>query len=131
MTLAPAWTAIFYGLMSLGVNVLGGAFAVRAGDRAGTVIEIMPSTSLLVPGDGDAAVQVRDGLAPPFLTTAVTLSVERTQDEVLGIAQQAGWRAVVAARGTHEVIEVWIENRVLLEVLTPAMLIERARPARS
>ena len=47
------------------------------------------------------------------------LSVELDDDEIMEIAKEAGWETAVRANGAFSVVEVWIENRLLLEVLSP------------
>ena len=40
---------------------------------------------------------------------------------MLAIAAREGWRALVLPRGGFDVIEFWIDNTVMIELLTPAM----------
>ena len=40
---------------------------------------------------------------------------------MLAIAAREGWRALVLPRGGFDVIEFWIDNTVMVELLTPAM----------
>ena len=47
------------------------------------------------------------------------LSVKLEDDEVMAIAKEAGWKTAVRPNGPFSVVEVWIENRLLLEVLSP------------
>jgi hypothetical protein len=37
------------------------------------------------------------------------------------LAQQQGWRAIELSRGSFNVIEFWVENRVMLELMTREM----------
>ena len=37
----------------------------------------------------------------------------------MAIAEEAGWETAVRGNGAFSVVEVWIENRLLLEVLSP------------
>ena len=45
----------------------------------------------------------------------------RTAEEIHTIGEREGWRAVRLSRGPHDVIELWLENRVMLELMTPEM----------
>ena len=59
--------------------------------------------------------------APGNTATHAALSVDRTTDEIPATTAAAGWRAHPADRGGFEVVEVWVEDRVMLEVAAPAM----------
>ena len=41
--------------------------------------------------------------------------------DILAIAEREGWRALRLPRGPFDVIELWIENTVMLELMTPDM----------
>jgi hypothetical protein len=49
------------------------------------------------------------------------VSVPRTAEEIIAVGQREGWRAERCSRGPHDVIELWVENRVMLELMTPEM----------
>jgi hypothetical protein len=56
----------------------------------------------------------------------VLLSVPREPEEVERIGAREGWRAKTFGRGighkpSFHVIEFWLENRLMIEVATPAM----------
>jgi hypothetical protein len=57
----------------------------------------------------------------------VLLSVPREAEEIERIGAREGWRAKTFGRGMQgrkpffHVIEFWLENRLLIEVATPAM----------
>lgn len=49
------------------------------------------------------------------------VGVERSAAEILTLARAAGWHARVCDRGgLFQVVEVWVENAYLVEVLDPA-----------
>lgn len=51
------------------------------------------------------------------------MSVEQSAADILAIARAAGWRARVCDRGGFfEVVEVWVENAYLVEVLDPIQM---------
>ena len=62
-----------------------------------------------------------DPRASGHTATHAAISVDLEVDEVLAIAAREGWRALVLPRGGFEVIEFWIDNTVMIELLTPAM----------
>jgi hypothetical protein len=93
-----------------------------AGDEQGTAVEIYPRGTEMFPADDEGQARFRRAPnASPFTATHATLSVERPVEEVLRLAEREGWRAVRMSRGPHEVIEFWLENAVMLEVMTPEM----------
>jgi len=47
--------------------------------------------------------------------------------EMLPDARREGWRAIELPRGTNHVIEFWIENAVMLELMTPDMAADYVR----
>jgi hypothetical protein len=51
-------------------------------------------------------------------------------EEIQATAAREGWRAARLSRGPHEVVELWIENAVMLEMMTPQMTADylAARP---
>jgi hypothetical protein len=55
------------------------------------------------------------------VTTHAAVSVNRNTDEIMALAVREGWRALELSRGSFNVIEFWIENRVMLELMTAEM----------
>jgi len=107
---------------------LEGAFMARTNDANGTMIEVYPERATLDIPERDDQVVFSENPAPPqFWPFHVLLSVPRDAEEVVGIAAREGWRAKTFGRGMRghkpffHVIEFWLENRVLIEVATPAM----------
>src|ERR687891_700250 len=99
-----------------------GAFIAWARDEAGTAIDCLPLGTELRPGEGEQEGQFAVGEHPsPYGATHVALSVERTEEEIKAVAEREGWRAVRCERGPFAVVEVWVENAVMLEFLTPEM----------
>ena len=100
-----------------------GAFVAMAGDDRNTTIEVYPRTAVMLPGEGDEMVVAGAAEAPPrhgCFHLAVATKLEA--DEVLAIGQREGWRAVRLSRaGIFDVIEFWIENSLMIEVLTAEM----------
>lgn len=99
-----------------------GGYIAWAPDQAGTAIEIYPSGTEMSPdAAGGQAQFAHNYFAQRMSATHAALSVDRTEDEILATAARAGWQASRLDRGGFDVIEVWVENRVMLEVMTPAM----------
>ena len=115
---------LFGGLpvLLLSVAVFRDSWIVWAGDEHGTAIEVYPVGTEMVPPDGPEQAQFREAAHPsPYVATHATVSVERTMEQIRDLAAEQGWRAAALSRGPHEVVEFWIENHVMLELMTPAM----------
>jgi hypothetical protein len=94
-----------------------------AGDEHGAAIEVYPVGTELFPdpaGVGQANFRHNPD-ATPFTATHATVSVDRTEEEVVALAEREGWTAIPCSRGEFDVIEFWVEDAVMLEVMTPDM----------
>jgi catechol 2,3-dioxygenase-like lactoylglutathione lyase family enzyme len=105
-----------------------GAFMVFAKDGHGTGVEIYPAGSVMRPdgeaGAGFAHLPATNGGSP----THFALSVDRSIDEVRTAAAERGWACFECDRGGHfHVMEVWVENAWLIEVLPPQFAAEYLR----
>jgi hypothetical protein len=57
-----------------------------------------------------------------FTATHAAVSVPLDQQQIEQIAVREGWQTLLGNRGPFfQVVEFWVENRVLLELLTPKM----------
>ena len=93
-----------------------------ATDEEGTAVEVYPVGTEMFPPDGPGQAAFRHNPdASPFVATHATISVRRSVEEIQEIARAEGWRAVQHSRGPHDVVELWIENAVMLELMTPEM----------
>ena len=99
------------------------AFIAMAGDARGSGIEVYPDTISLVPGAAEEMFDTTRTQAPPaFVATHLSIQCHRPQAEIEALAAREGWRAVRCSRGgLFDVIELWIENRTMIEVLTQDM----------
>ncbi len=109
---------------------LPGAAMAVSGDRHGTMIEVYPETVVMAPGEGEAPVVYRNVPAdhsPAGFHALLSVPHDRVTVERIGAA--AGWRTRFFSRAApglppvFHVVEVWVENRFLLEVV-PADMIE-------
>lgn len=100
-----------------------GSYIAFAGDEHGTAIEVYPAGTVLRPGQGADELQFAHQDPPQnFIATHAALSVALSETAIKEIGEREGWRAVRCDRdGLFEVIEFWLENTVLLELLTPEM----------
>lgn len=114
------------------VDLFGGAltkfgpyknsYIAWAGDEHGTAIEVYPAGTEMYPDAGPGQANFRHNPdASGFIATHATVSVDRSKEEILALASREGWRAIELSRGSFNVIEFWIENRVMLELMTEEM----------
>lgn len=106
--------------------VYPGSWAALAGDDRGSMIEVYPAGVRLEPGSGDAdAVGRRDDPHHRLTSTHMAIATALSTDEVHALAERFGWQAKYRKRGGRfGVIEFWIENMILIEVLTAEMQAE-------
>lgn len=99
-----------------------GSWVAFAGDWRSTILEVYPLGTELheAPGEADAI-----GIAAPvsgYSATHGAIATALEKDAVMAIAAREGWPAKYCKRGgVFGVIEVWIEGRQMMEVLTPEM----------
>lgn len=101
-----------------------GSYVAFAFDAYGTLIEVHPRGMELRPGVGKNAVRHQVNPYPSAYTaTHVAISVLVSETEIRSIAAREGWRVERYKRGDafFEVIEFWIENHLLLELLPPEL----------
>lgn len=97
------------------------SYIAFAGDDRGTAIEVYPMGTELVPDPALPALRESQG-GGRYTATHVALSVPLPQAEIERIAAREGWHTVVGQRGPFfQVVELWVENCLLLELLTPEM----------
>jgi hypothetical protein len=114
--------------------VAKGSWVAMAGDDRNTTIEVYPLGAELYPVDGDADSEARMSAEPRAHTpTHAAIASPLSEKEVYALAAEHGWVAKYRKRGgIFGVIEFWIEDSVLLEVLTDEMqqeYVTRATPA--
>lgn len=111
-----------------------GSFFVLANDGRGSAVEITPAGTVLMPGEGlpddndlDAVTEefeakfVQSDFRPTYVATHLNISTKKSIEEIREIARRQGWRVLVCNRGEglFQLVEVWIENTFMLEVMTP------------
>ena len=110
------------------------SYLVLANDGRGTAVEVTPAGTVLVPGEGlpdesdpDAPTEeyeakfVQTENAPRFVATHLNINTRKSIEEIREIAKREGWRVLVCNRGEglFQLVEVWLENTFMLEVMTP------------
>ena len=95
----------------------GSFFALQL-DEHGSGVEVYPAGTELEPGGTNGASFVRKearGHGP----THFALSVATDANKVEAIANREGWQCFRCNRGPFLVIEVWVENESMVEILPP------------
>lgn len=98
------------------------AWIVLAGDERRTALEVYPIDTVLREAEGDADAYGQATGHTSFTATHGAIATPLDQDAVLAIAAREGWPAKYRNRGgMFGVIELWIEGRQMMEILTPEM----------
>lgn len=103
-----------------------GAYVAIAGDERNSMIEVMPLDFEFVPGMGPAEAQGRINPSPSrFTAVHAAIASPLTEAEIHRIAEREGWIVKTCRRGgAFGVIELWLEDGFMLEVMTPEMQAE-------
>ncbi|MDG2520658.1 hypothetical protein P7B02_03810 [Caulobacter segnis] len=114
--------------------VVEGAWVAIARDGSGLGVEVFPQAAVHHQGegvsDGTAAqgpfvmpweTQIRhDGSAQSASGFHVAITSKLDAEQIIALGEARGWRAVHCERGgVFDLVELWIENRALVEVLPP------------
>ncbi|HEX4950319.1 MAG TPA: hypothetical protein VFZ34_26880 [Blastocatellia bacterium] len=92
---------------------------VLTGDEHGTLVEVLPLGTEICPDNGEAG--FRAGAGAPYVATHAYISVKTSVDTLLQIGEREGWLARVCDRGPFDLVEVWFENRQMIEFAPPEM----------
>jgi catechol 2,3-dioxygenase-like lactoylglutathione lyase family enzyme len=95
----------------------GSFFALQLDDH-GSGVEVYPAGTALEPNGSDGGSFVSRP-AGRYGATHFALSVATDADAVEQIAGRAGWQCFRCNRGPFHVIEVWVENETMVEILPP------------
>ena len=101
----------------------GSFFALQLDDH-GSGVEVYPAGTELRPGGEEGGGFVKAPKDQGYGATHFALSVGADKTKVEQIAERAGWHCVTCNRGPFHVIEVWVENDTMVEVLPPEFAAE-------
>ena len=102
-----------------------GSYIAIALDPYGTAIEFLPKGTVLKPSglDNEPVQFSEPNSAEVYTATHANIAVPTSETEIYAIANQEGWRAARCKRGDFfELIELWVENEVMLELLPPNLM---------
>lgn len=114
--------------------VVPGAWVAIANDGSGLGVEVVPAATAHHAGEGPAGVAAGGPVVMPWETQIrqdgdegsasgfhVAITTRLSAEEVIALGEAQGWRAVHCDRGgVFDLVELWIDNRSLVEVLPPA-----------
>lgn len=114
--------------------VAEGSWMAMSGDRFGTSIEVYPLGAELTPADGDAdSVAVMSPAPARYVATHAAVGTALSEVEIHALAAKEGWLSKYRKRGgMFGVVEFWVDNAFMIEVLTAEMqaeYLENATPA--
>ncbi|WP_317931136.1 hypothetical protein [Halioxenophilus sp. WMMB6] len=116
--------ARFWQSEALPFPMYNNSFVVFCGEESGSCIEIYPEATRLAPSTPELPALVADQ-SPPGGAFHAAISVPVSAEAIQAICQAANWFCQVGPRGNFfHVVEVWVENHTLLELLTPEMTAE-------
>jgi hypothetical protein len=99
-----------------------GSYVAFAADKYGTLIEVYPLGTEMIPGFDNQPIQFQNpNTENQFIATHAAISIPLEQSQIDSIAKRENWRCLRCSRGSFDVIEFWVENAVLLELATPEL----------
>ena len=103
-----------------------GAFIVFAQTDDGTAIEVYPA-GMQVQRGPDQIAFVQGPATSDSVASHICLTSDLSEAQLLDIGTQNGWTARTCNRGPFSCVEIWLEDRVLIEALDPAMTADYRR----
>jgi hypothetical protein len=87
-----------------------------------TFLEVIPRGRCLRYGTDEAEYRAGEDKEHRATETHLAICVERSEADILEIAERAGWptRSCDRGNGTFQLVEVWVDGTFLIEFLDPA-----------
>lgn len=92
---------------------------VLSHDQHGTMVEVLPLGTEMWPDDVEAGFHA--GNSAPYVPAHAYISVQVGVETLQQIGEREGWTVRVCDRGPFDLVELWIENRQLIEFAPPEM----------
>jgi hypothetical protein len=102
--------------------LIPGSYIVLPFDSHGTHIVVFKVGDVWVPGTAAESAQIFETTPTNFVAVHAAISVPTTHQQIAQIGQREGWRVLMRKQGDavpFSMIEFWVENRILLELLPP------------
>ncbi len=111
---------------------LPGATMMLADDGEGTGLEIYPDGTTMMPRQGEQQIEFGRAEGSTYFPFHFLMSLDTDRATVQRIGDREGWRTLNCWRGPpgnpqFELIEFWIENRVMIEIATKDMVPDYVR----
>jgi hypothetical protein len=112
---------LFDGVLT-GFSPYQNSYIVWFGDVNGSAIEVYPKGTEMFPDRGNGQANFRHNPnVTGFAATHAAISIVCNKQNIFEIGQRESWRTIELPRGGFHVIEFWIENQIMLELMTPEM----------
>lgn len=98
-----------------------GSYNVMPFDCYGTGVVVFPLGTVWTPGAHSQSAQLLPSTSTNLVAVHAAVSVPTTQQQIEQIGQRVGWRVLTREQGdgAFRLIEFWVENRILFELLPP------------
>ncbi len=102
-------------------NFPKGSRFVLSGDEHGTLLEVLPYATQFRPDEPEAGLHTDVEPNSSFVATHAYISIDIDEEEIMRIGEREGWLTRRCNRGPFELVEFWIENRLMIEFATQEM----------
>lgn len=102
--------------------LIPGSYIVMPFDNYGTHIVVFKEGDVWVPGTDVESAQILQTAPTNLVAVHAAISVPTTHQQIEQIGRREGWRVLTRKQGDvvpFSVIEFWVENRILFELLPP------------
>jgi hypothetical protein len=98
-----------------------GSYNVMPFDSYGTAVVVFPQGTLWTPGADTQSAKLLEGASTDLVAIHAAISVPTTQQQIEQIGRREGWRVLTREQGdgAFRLVEFWLENRILFELLPP------------
>ncbi len=116
--------------------LIPGSYIVLPFDNNGTHIVVFKQGDVWTPGTDAESAQILQAAPSQWVAVHAAISVPTSYQQIEQIGQREGWRVLIRKQGEvvpFSAIEVWVENRILFELLPPEFLpqyLQTMQPAR-
>lgn len=97
------------------------SYHVMPCDSYGTGIVVFPRGTVWVPGADAQSARLLSDVSTDLVAVHAAISVPINQQQIEQIGRREGWRVLTREQGDgpFRLVEFWIENRILFELLPP------------
>lgn len=119
---AAVFAEIWGGFAAPFPSVIEGSWVALADDDRGTMIEVYPRGTELHQGEGDSGAFGKLGAHRRHNPTHMAMATRLGIEQIFAIAEREGWQLKYCRRGGRfGVVELWVEDCQMVEILTPEM----------